>query len=210
MDGEGTKFLFRPSKQLNRASSRRANPENPMKINPSRSVTSIIAASVCFAAAIATPTFSAAAADQAPPNLFPNPLDFIGNLSRLNLSQKQMDDIQKLLKDRMPKVELLMTRAMEAERALRAAINAEPLDEKAVRRKSEDLGAVITDCAVEAARLRSDVMELLTKEQREACLALHKSIEQMETTASRFVDMLRLLARMAQMGQMPQFPQAPR
>jgi Spy/CpxP family protein refolding chaperone len=177
-----------------------------MKINLRRSVTSITVASFCFAAAIAVPTFSASAAEQAPPNLFPNPMDFIGNLSRLNLSQKQMDDIQKLLKDRMPKVELTMTRAMEAERALRAAINAEPLDEKAVRRKSEDLGAVITDCAVEAARLRSDVMELLTKEQRESLLAMLKNMEQMETTASRFVDMLRLLARMAQMGQMPQLP----
>lgn len=181
-----------------------------MKINLRRSATSVFAASLVCAAAIAAPVFNASAAEQAPPNLFPNPMDFIGQLSRLNLSQKQMNDIQKLIMDRMPKVELTMTRAMEAERALRAAINAEPLDEKSVRRKSEDLGAVITDCAVEAARLRSDVMEIMTKEQRETFLAMQKNMEQMETAAARFLDMIRLFARMAQMGQMPQFPQAPR
>jgi len=189
---------------------RRANPENTMKINIRRSAVSVVAASLCCAAVIAAPALRASAAEQAPPNLFPNPMEFIAQLARLNLSQEQMEKIQKLITDRMPKAELMMTRTTEAERALRAAINAEPLDEKLVRRKADDLGAVIADAAVEAARLRADMMEIMTKEQRETCAALQKKVEMMEASAARFMDMLRLLARMAQMGQVPQFPQTPK
>jgi Spy/CpxP family protein refolding chaperone len=153
------------------------------------------------------PQAGAADADgnQQPPNPLqlplPNPMEMLTTLSRLNLSEKQAAELQKLLAAFATRSEQFLQRTMEAQRALRQAINAEPLDEKLIRRKADDLGTVLTDMAVEAGRLRADIMAQLNKEQKEVFAQMDKHLDQLDFAIARMTEFLRLLNNLRQFNQ---------
>jgi protein CpxP len=59
-----------------------------------------------------------------------------------------------------------------ARRAQRQAMAATPVDENAIRTAAQDVAAVSADIAVERAKLRAEVFEVLTPEQREQAAKL--------------------------------------
>jgi Spy/CpxP family protein refolding chaperone len=176
--------------------------------------TGIVAAWMIGAAAAGQFAPQARAADggdnQPPPNSLqlslPNPMEVLTTLNRLNLNEKQLAEIQKLLGAFASRSEQLLQRTMEAQRALRQAINAEPLDEKLIRRKADDLGAVLGDMAVEAGRLRADILAQLNKEQKELFAQMDKHLDRLDFAIARMTEFLRLLNNLRQFNLPQQQP----
>jgi Spy/CpxP family protein refolding chaperone len=72
----------------------------------------------------------------------------------------------------------LAKQAGAARLALRQATEAEPFDENAVRTASSGLGAVMADQAVLRAKVRAEVMQILTPEQRAKAAELRTRADQ--------------------------------
>jgi len=88
-------------------------------------------------------------------------------LAQLNLSDSQRQQIRELTQSRRQSAEQVQTRLRAAMDARRAAIEASPVNEGAIRATTADLVAAQTEAAILEAHLRADVLALLTPEQQD-------------------------------------------
>lgn len=88
-------------------------------------------------------------------------------LAQLNLSDSQRQQIRDLTQQRRQSGEQVQERLRATMDARRAAIEASPVNEGAIRATTADLVAAETDAAIFEAHLRADVLALLTPEQQD-------------------------------------------
>lgn len=88
-------------------------------------------------------------------------------LAQLNLSDTQRQQIRQLTQRRLQDNKQVEERLRAAMNARRAAMDAVPVNEGAIRATTADLVAAETDVAILQAHLRADVMALLTPEQQD-------------------------------------------
>jgi Spy/CpxP family protein refolding chaperone len=88
-------------------------------------------------------------------------------LGRLDLSDAQKQQVRTIVQRHREQSRPTMERLQQAMQAQRAAINAVPVNESAVRSAAAALASVQADMAVEQARLHSDIFGVLTVEQQQ-------------------------------------------
>ena len=88
-------------------------------------------------------------------------------LAQLNLSDSQRQQIRELTQRRLKEGDQVQARLRAAMDARRAAIEASPVNEGAIRSTTADLVAAETEAAILQAHLRADVLALLTPEQQD-------------------------------------------
>jgi Spy/CpxP family protein refolding chaperone len=97
-------------------------------------------------------------------------------LARLNLSEQQREQVRTILASHRTDMQKLSERAAPARRALQDAVLAG--DEAGIRQRSAEIGAVETDRALLAARVRAEILKILTPEQQEKARTLRKELEE--------------------------------
>jgi len=88
-------------------------------------------------------------------------------LAQLNLTDSQRQQVRELTRQRQQSGEQIQQRLRTAMDARRAAVDAIPVNEGAIRATTADLVAAETEAAILQAHLRADVLALLTPEQQE-------------------------------------------
>jgi protein CpxP len=88
-------------------------------------------------------------------------------LRGLDLTDAQREQVRQLTQQFREQNRPLAERMRQAMQARREAAQANPVDESRIRAASEELAQVQADLAVQEARLRNDVLALLTPEQRQ-------------------------------------------
>jgi Spy/CpxP family protein refolding chaperone len=105
------------------------------------------------------------------PGGFGGPGGPMGMLPRLGreiaLTDAQRDQIKAIAESHRDDWKALADRARTAHMALYDAVTADSLNEPLVRQKSSEVAAVDADMAVARARVRTEVMQILTAEQKE-------------------------------------------
>jgi Spy/CpxP family protein refolding chaperone len=91
----------------------------------------------------------------------------LGPIQRLGLTDAQKDQVKGIADAHAEEFKALGERAREARRALQEAIAADPINDATIRQKSAEVAAVDADLAVASAHARSEVLKVLTAEQRE-------------------------------------------
>jgi protein CpxP len=107
------------------------------------------------------------------------PLDLA--LGRLNLTDAQRDQVKSIVDSHREETRALLERERPAREALEQAIAAEPVNEATILARNSELAAVQADLAVLRARVRAEVMQVLTPEQR----AQTKEMEQQRQSRRR-------------------------
>ena len=87
-------------------------------------------------------------------------------LGRLDSTDLQREQVGTVMQSHGAELKALVDRAFAAHEALHAAIGADPIDEGTIRARSGDVAAVQADMAVARARIRAEVFQVLTPEQR--------------------------------------------
>ena len=88
-------------------------------------------------------------------------------LGQLDLSDAQKQQVKDIMQRHRQQSQPVMDRLQQAMQAQRAAINAVPVNEAAVRQAAAALAAVEADMAVDQARMHADIFSILTVEQQE-------------------------------------------
>jgi Spy/CpxP family protein refolding chaperone len=88
-------------------------------------------------------------------------------LAQLNLTDAQRQQVRDLTQRRLQAGEEVQQRLRAAMDARRAAVNALPVNEGAIRSTTADLVAAETEAAILQAHLRADIVALLTPEQQD-------------------------------------------
>ena len=88
-------------------------------------------------------------------------------LGQLDLSDAQKQQVRDIMQRHRQQSQPVMDRLQQAMQAQRAAINAVPVNEAAVRQAAGSLAAVEADMAVDQARMHADIFSILTVEQQE-------------------------------------------
>jgi Spy/CpxP family protein refolding chaperone len=97
-------------------------------------------------------------------------------LGQLGLTDDQKQQVRGIMAGHRAEFQALSARAIPAHRALASAIAGG--DEATVRQRSADAGAVQTDRALLAAKLRGEILQILTPEQREKAQTLRQQFDQ--------------------------------
>ena len=87
-------------------------------------------------------------------------------LGQLDLSDAQKQQVREITQRHRQAMQPVMQRLAQAMMAERAAVEAIPVNEAAVRAASEDVATAQADLAVDRARLHSDIFSILTVEQQ--------------------------------------------
>lgn len=87
-------------------------------------------------------------------------------LRHLDLTDAQREQIRGLMQSHDAELKTLRDREFAAREALHATIATDATDEGAIRARSGDVAAVHADMAVTRARIRAEVFQFLTPEQR--------------------------------------------
>lgn len=87
-------------------------------------------------------------------------------LRALNLSDAQREQVRGILESHRAEAASLRQRAGAAHRALQAATSAATVDEGAITQQSQAFGGLIAEAALLRARVRSEVLAVLTPEQQ--------------------------------------------
>jgi periplasmic protein CpxP/Spy len=87
-------------------------------------------------------------------------------LERLNLTEAQHEQVRTIAEGGQEAQRALHDRAFATRGALEAAIMADTVDEAAIRARSAEVAAIEADVAVSRAKLRNQVFQILTPEQR--------------------------------------------
>ena len=87
-------------------------------------------------------------------------------LGQLGLTDAQHDQVRGIVESHRAELQQVAQRTQEARKALRQAETAEAFNEGAIRAASDTLHAAMTEGAVLRARMRSEVLQVLTPEQR--------------------------------------------
>jgi Spy/CpxP family protein refolding chaperone len=97
---------------------------------------------------------------------------------QLNLSDAQRDQIRSAVDSRRDEVRMLVERATPARQALDAAAMSQTFDEATIRARSAELATIDADMAVTRARIFTEVVKVLTPDQRKQLDALRAQMEQ--------------------------------
>jgi len=87
-------------------------------------------------------------------------------IERLGLTESQQAQVNAVIQSHDAELKALHDRAFAARQALQATVTADAVDERAIRARSADVASVEADLAVIQARVRAEVFQLLTPEQR--------------------------------------------
>lgn len=87
-------------------------------------------------------------------------------LGALKLTDAQREQVRGILQSHRSEAESLRQRSDAAHEALRAATTASTVDEAAIAQQGQAFGALIADAAVLRAKVRSEVLAVLTPEQQ--------------------------------------------
>lgn len=109
-------------------------------------------------------------------------------LGRLNLTDQQREAIKTIREGHKPEFEALRQRTRTAREAMHTAMKAEIVDENAVRAASGQLGDVRTEQAVLQARIRNEVWNVLTAEQKAEANALKLKAAERQTQRRQRMD----------------------
>jgi protein CpxP len=93
-------------------------------------------------------------------------------LGQLDLTAAQREQVQAILQQHRAERQVLAQQARAARLALNQAVEAPTVDEGAIKAASASLGEVHTQMALMRARVRSEVLQVLTPEQRAKAEAL--------------------------------------
>lgn len=105
--------------------------------------------------------------------------------SDLGLSDEQRDEIRQIVKSHKQEIVTVMKPVAEKRRALRAATLADHPDEHAIRAAANDLGTALGDAAVVGAKIKAEVHEVLTPDQRQKVESFR---QQADDAVDRFLD----------------------
>jgi periplasmic protein CpxP/Spy len=97
----------------------------------------------------------------------PGPAGFVGPLQRLGLTAAQRDQVKSIVDSHADELKALAERGRTAHAGLREAVDADAVNDAAIRQKSAEVAAVQADMAVARAHVRAEVLQVLTAEQRE-------------------------------------------
>jgi periplasmic protein CpxP/Spy len=97
-------------------------------------------------------------------------------LGQLNLTDEQKQQVKSIFEGHKADFQALADRARPARQAMADAIASG--DEAAVRQRSTEMGAVQTERAVLAAKVRNEVFKILTPEQQQKAQALRQQFQQ--------------------------------
>jgi Spy/CpxP family protein refolding chaperone len=116
-----------------------------------------------------------------------------GRLARtLGLSADQKAQIKSILRSHAVEIEAQMTAGAAARHALHDAIKAQPVDEAAIRARAAEAGIVHANGAVLFARIRAEVLPILTTDQKQKLQSLDESTKgHFARGAKAFADFLR-------------------
>ena len=107
------------------------------------------------------------------------PMGFVGaGLRELNLTDAQREKVRTILNNQRTAVRDVMDNLMDARRALHDAVASEKFDEAAVRAKAAAIGKIEGDLAVMHAKVRTEVLSVLTPEQQKKAQDLKTQREQ--------------------------------
>jgi Spy/CpxP family protein refolding chaperone len=90
----------------------------------------------------------------------------LGPIMRLDLSDAQREQVKGIVDSHRDEQRAIAERARAAHDALEAAVTADQFDEGTVRARSAEAASVDADIAVAQARLRTEVLQILTADQR--------------------------------------------
>lgn len=85
--------------------------------------------------------------------------------AELGLSDQQKQEIKDVFKKDRPRIQPLMKQHLAERRALRSLVQADVIDEAAIRAQSAKVAAVEADLAVQRAKAGQEIRKLLTPEQ---------------------------------------------
>jgi Spy/CpxP family protein refolding chaperone len=97
-------------------------------------------------------------------------------LARLDLTDSQREQVKTIVSNHRPEVQKLAEREIPARRGLVDAVMSG--DEPAIRQRGAEVGAIETDRALLAARVRAEIFKILTPEQQQKAQALRKQVEE--------------------------------
>jgi Spy/CpxP family protein refolding chaperone len=86
-------------------------------------------------------------------------------LRELELTDAQLEQVKAVMASHRDEQKAIGDRMMTARKALQEAIAADTTDEEAIRAKAAEVGAIEADAAVLQARIRTEIVALLTPEQ---------------------------------------------
>jgi Spy/CpxP family protein refolding chaperone len=96
----------------------------------------------------------------------------------LDLTDDQRAQVKGVLKNHITEIESQVQAGITARQALHDAINAQPINEPLIRSKALELGAVHAEGAVLFARIRAEVVPLLTADQKDKMQKIHDHMQQ--------------------------------
>jgi Spy/CpxP family protein refolding chaperone len=82
------------------------------------------------------------------------------------LTDAQRDQVRTIMQSHQEATEAARTKLRGAHRALAEATRAETIDEAAIRARSADVGTAMADEAILSAKIRGEVLAILTPEQQ--------------------------------------------
>jgi protein CpxP len=98
-------------------------------------------------------------------------------LRQFDLTEAQHGQIRALFQSHRDEFTVIRERTQAARKKMRAATTAEAIDEAAIRDAATELAGVQADAAVVTARLRQEVLAVLTPEQREKAKNLRADLQ---------------------------------
>jgi Spy/CpxP family protein refolding chaperone len=122
-----------------------------------------------------------------------SPLRMFGRLSRaLDLSAEQKARVKTILKNHADEIDIQLAKSGAARLALHEAITREPMDETTIRARAADVGQAQADGAVLFARIRTEILPLLTEEQKQKLQAFSQKMRgRRERGRQAFADFIR-------------------
>jgi Spy/CpxP family protein refolding chaperone len=93
--------------------------------------------------------------------------DLRRGIKEMHLTKEQKTEIRGVLKSHSGEIRAAAERLWEARRALHEAVRQEPFDEALIRERAAGAAVATGDLAVVGARVRAEVLGLLTDEQRQ-------------------------------------------
>ena len=109
----------------------------------------------------------------------------------LDLSGDQRAQVKAILRSHAAEIEAQLTDGAAARRALHDAIRAQPLDEAAIRARAAEAGVVHANGAVLFAKIRAEVLPILTADQKQKLQSLDERMGRKDRGAKAFADFLR-------------------
>jgi Spy/CpxP family protein refolding chaperone len=114
--------------------------------------------------------FASGVSDRSAPRMF-------GRLARtLDLTADQRGQIKAILRSHAAEIEAQMTAGAAARRALHDAIKTQPVDESSIRARAAEDGSARANGAVLFARIRAEVLPILTADQRQKLQSLDEKM----------------------------------